>query len=93
MIFSELFRRTFRCTKDVQAHMVCKFDTVYHCSLFQVVLPNQAEMMFNAVKEKGIPCCYVLYEGTWNYKGHVTRSNVWYITRKMGSLLDISYTD
>ena len=37
-----------------------------HCSLFQIVLPNQAEMMFNAVKEKGIPCCYVLYEGTGN---------------------------
>ncbi|CAB4004974.1 S9 family peptidase [Paramuricea clavata] len=29
----------------------------------KIVLPNQAEMMFNAVKEKGIPCCYVLYEG------------------------------
>jgi hypothetical protein len=64
-----------------------------HCSLFQVVLPNQAEMMFNVVKEKGIPCCYVLYEGTWYYKGHVTRSNVCCITRRLCSLFDISYTD
>lgn len=29
----------------------------------QIVPPNQAEMMYKAVKEKGIPCMYVLFEG------------------------------
>ncbi|XP_028398795.1 uncharacterized protein LOC114522328 [Dendronephthya gigantea] len=29
----------------------------------KVVPPNQSELMFNAIKEKGIACCYVLFEG------------------------------
>ena len=29
----------------------------------KIVLPNQAEMMVNALKEKGIPVAYIAYEG------------------------------
>ena len=29
----------------------------------QIVPPNQAEMMYKAVKEKGIPTMHVLFEG------------------------------
>jgi dipeptidyl aminopeptidase/acylaminoacyl peptidase len=44
---------------------VCLDDILqYLYPLFQIVPPNQAELMYNAIKEKGIPCCYVLYEGT-----------------------------
>jgi dipeptidyl aminopeptidase/acylaminoacyl peptidase len=30
---------------------------------FQIVPPNQAEMMYKAVKDKGIPTMFVLFEG------------------------------
>jgi dipeptidyl aminopeptidase/acylaminoacyl peptidase len=29
----------------------------------KVVPPNQAETMFNAVREKGLPCAYIAFEG------------------------------
>lgn len=30
---------------------------------FQVVPPSQTEMMYEAVKAKGVPVCQILYEG------------------------------
>lgn len=34
----------------------------------QIVLPNQANAMFEAVKSKGLPCAYVLFPGTFCYE-------------------------
>ena len=36
----------------------------------QVVPPIQAEMMFNAVKAKGIPCAFILYKG-WSLNSNI----------------------
>ena len=30
---------------------------------FQIVLPSQAEMMYEAIKKKGIPTMFVLFKG------------------------------
>jgi hypothetical protein len=34
-----------------------------HFSLWQIVPPNQAEMMFNAIKAKKIPCALLMFKG------------------------------
>ena len=38
-----------------------KYDLLYF--IFQVVPPNQAQMMYEAVKAKGLPCCLVMFKG------------------------------
>lgn len=44
--------------------LICiNMHELLHTSQGWVVPPNQAETMFNAVREKGLPCAYIAFEG------------------------------
>ena len=42
------------------AIMIVTFTSV---NFLQIVPPNQAELMFESIKKKGIPCALVMFEG------------------------------
>jgi acetyl esterase/lipase len=44
--------------------LICiNMHELLHTSQGWVVPPNQAEIMCNAVREKGLPCAYIAFEG------------------------------